>query len=135
MPRLSCWFVRAALLYLAARFTLGAFILANKGLGFYPSIWRFLPVHMELLLMGWLVQLALGIAYWILPRHIKGAPRGNEAWIELAFWLINLGIGWVIAETVFTLQGLALIGRVAECAAVLVFILGSWRRVRPFAGS
>ena len=132
MPRLSCWFIRAALFYLAAGFTVGALMLANKGISFWPQSWRFLSVHMEMLLVGWLVQLALGMAFWILPRFVKGAPRGNEALIWLAFVLVNLGIGWVIAETIFAIPGLALIGRVAEAVGVLAFAIGSWQRVRPF---
>lgn len=132
MPRLSCWFLRAALLYLVFGFTLGAMLLGEKGLGLSPKLWRVLPLHMELLLVGWLIQLALGMAFWILPRLAKGAPRGNETLIEASFVLINLGIGWVAAETVLAVQGVALIGRAAEVAGVLAFIIGSWRRVRPF---
>ena len=133
MPRLSCWFIRAALVYLAIGFTLGALMLANKGVVFYPLLWRYLPVHMELLLMGWLVQLALGMAFWILPRFSQGAPRGNEALVWSSFALINTGLGLEIAETIFSLQGLVFPGRVAEIAGILMFLLGSWRRIRPFS--
>ena len=65
------------------------------------------------------------------PRFTKRAPRGNETWSWLAFALINLGVGWVIAETVFAIQGLALVGRIAECGGVLAFGLAAWGRVRP----
>lgn len=132
MPRLSCWFVRASLVYLALGFTFGALMLANKGLGFYPAIWLVLPVHMETLLMGWFVQLALGMAFWILPRFKNGAPRGNEALSWLAFVLLNLGIGLVFANAVFSLQTLVLLGRVCESGGIVVFVIGAWRRVRPF---
>ena len=132
MPRLSCWFVRASLVYLALGFTFGALMLANKGLGFYPAIWLVLPVHMETLLMGWFVQLALGMAFWILPRFKNGAPRGNEALYWLAFVLLNLGIGLVFANAVFSLQTLVLLGRVSESGRIAVFVIGAWRRVRPF---
>jgi hypothetical protein len=133
MPRLSCWFIRASLVYLALGFTLGAILLAVEGLDLGPSIRGVLPVHMEMLLVGWLVQLALGVAFWILPRFLWGAPRGNETLIWLAFWLINLGIGGVIAETLFGVPGLAFAGRMAEVGGVLAFVIGTWRRVRPFA--
>ena len=132
MPRLSCWFIRAALIYLAAGFSLGALMLANKGLSFSALLWRFLPVHTELLLMGWLVQLALGMAFWILPRFQHGAPRGNEALAWLAFVSINLGISLVVAETVSGVHELAYVGRMAEIVGIFGFVLGSWRRVRPF---
>lgn len=133
MPRLSCWFIRASLIYLGIGFTLGALMLANKGLGFYPPLWRVLPVHIETLLVGWFVQLALGVAFWILPRLQQGPPRGNETLVRLAFVLLNLGIGWVIVETVFMVHGLASVGRMAEIGGVLAFVIGSWRRVKPFA--
>ncbi|NOZ73444.1 MAG: hypothetical protein GXP38_16340 [Chloroflexi bacterium] len=67
MPRLSTWFVRASLIYLALGVTLGGLLLAEKGIPFYPALWIALPVHMEFLLIGWMVQLAMGMAYWILP--------------------------------------------------------------------
>jgi len=133
MPRLSCWFVRASLVYLAVGFTLGALLLANKGLNFYPLLWIDLPVHMEMLLVGWLVQLAIGVAFWILPRLPQGPPRGNETLVWLAFALLNLGVGLVIAQTVLGVQGLAWAGRASEIGGVLAFVAGTWQRIRPFA--
>src|ERR1041384_2259329 len=79
--------VGAALLYLGAGFTLGALLLVNKGSGFAPGLWRWLPVHFELLLIGWFVQLVMGVAYWIFPRFgMTRAARGREslAWLALA---------------------------------------------------
>ena len=60
MPRLSIWFIRSALIYLALGFTFGALLLANKGFPIIPEIWRLLPAHIELLLVGWTLQLAMG---------------------------------------------------------------------------
>jgi hypothetical protein len=82
VPRLSCWFIRASLLYLAVGFTLGALLLVHKGIPLHPALWRMLPPHLECLLLGWTLQLALGVAFWILPRFPQG-PDGNEA---LAWW-------------------------------------------------
>ena len=134
MPRLSSWFIRASLVYLAAGFTIGALMLANKGLGFDPRLWSWLPVHTEVLLVGWLVQLALGVAFWILPRHPLGAPRGDERLAWLVFGLLNLGIGLVVAATFLTTPSLILTGRAAEIGGILAFIAGAWGRVRPFGG-
>ncbi len=134
MPRLSTWFVRAALFYLATGFTFGALLLLNKGLGIYPQIWTYLPVHMELLLMGWLAQLAMGMIFWIFPRLTKGPPRGNETLAWLAFALFNLGLALVASETVFAVRGLTLAGRVVEIAGIILFVLSTWKRVRSFRG-
>lgn len=131
MPRLSVWFIRASLVYLAIGFTFGALILANKGLGFYPVVWNALPIHIEVLLLGWFVQFAFGVAFWILPRLKQDSPRGNETLILVAFVMLNLGIVLIIVETIFKAQGLEWIGRLAEVVGVAAFIVGSWQRVKP----
>jgi heme/copper-type cytochrome/quinol oxidase subunit 1 len=132
MPRLSAWFVRLSLLYLAMGFSLGALLLANKALQFSPSIWKLLAVHSEVLLLGWFVQLAAGVAYWILPRLSGTNPRGNQRLVWLAFWLINLGIALVIIEAFIPRSGLLLAGRLIQLAGVLAFVIGSWKRVKSF---
>lgn len=60
--------------YLVLGFTLGLLLLVNKGVPIHPALWRLLPAHAEFLLLGWTLQLALGVAYWILPRF--GTRRG-----------------------------------------------------------
>lgn len=132
MPRLSVWFVRLALAYLALGFTLGALLLANKGVPFAATVWDWLPAHMELLLVGWLLQLALGVAYWILPR-LAGSSRGNEPLAWLSLILLNLGILLVIFASLYPIRGLSLTGRLAEVGGVLAFAVSSWKRIKPFA--
>ncbi len=132
MPRLSSWFVRASLVYLAFGYTFGAILLANKALAFYPTAWRLLPIHIEMLLMGWFIQLAVGVAFWILPRLTGPAPRGNQTLVWLAFWLINVGIGLVALGAIVLVPSLPLLGRLAELGGVLAFVIGSWKRVKAF---
>ncbi len=129
MPRLSLWFVRAALLYLLAGFTIGALLLAEKGIAFYPPVWTLFPLHMEFLLIGWFAQLAMGVAFWILPRFSREPPRGNVRLIWLSFLLINLGLLISVLQLWFSLA--ILIGRIFEIGAGLMFAIGSWRRVKP----
>ncbi len=133
MPAPSARFIRAALIYLTLGFTLGAVLLANEALVFYPPAWKLLPVHEEMLLVGWFVQLALGVSFWILPRLSGLQRRGNLGLVELAFWLINSGIVLVILESITTITVLMLIGRLAEITGVLAFIIAVWGRVKSFA--
>jgi hypothetical protein len=129
MPRLSLWFVRASLVYFLLGFTFGALLLAEKGIPYYPPIWNLLPIHIELLLIGWLLQLAMGVAFWIMPRFGVGAPRGNEGLIWAAFTCVNGGI--VLAALQFWLPPALLPGRALEVAGVFLFLAGMWRRVKP----
>lgn len=133
MPRRSVWFLRASLLYLAAGCILGSLMLAQKAFPHYVSIWLVLPVHVEFLLVGWLVQLAMGVAFWILPRFGTGAPRGREDLVRLSFFTINAGVLMVVLQ--YWVPGAWLAGRAAELAAVLLYVIGTWRRVKPSPGA
>lgn len=130
MPRLSVWLIRTALVHLLAGFTIGALLLANKGVPLHPMVWRLLPIHIELLLLGWTLQLAMGVAFWILPRFQNARPRAGLAWA--AYLLLNLGIG-VVAASVFlvTAPALTFWGRLLEVGAVVTFALHAWPRVKP----
>jgi hypothetical protein len=133
MPRLSRLFLRAALVSLAAGYGLGALVLAAKGLGGPAWAWRLLPWHMELLLVGWSVQLAMGVAFWILPRfqYSRGDPR--PAWAALG--LLNAGALLIgVGAALGAPPWLPWAGRGLEAAAVLAFARHAWARVKPPAG-
>jgi len=91
MPRLSCWFVRSALINLMVGFTLGSVLLLAKADVIDARVWLWLPAHVDMLLAGWMIQLAMGIAYWILPR-LGEAGRGRVRLAVLAFVLLNVGL-------------------------------------------
>ena len=131
MPKLSVWFVRASLLYLLLGFTFGGLLLANKGFMLSPAIWKLLPAHIEFNLMGWLIQLAMGVAFWILPRFSKGSLRGNVHLSWFAFLFINSGILLVASEGIFEAQWLMLTGRSMETLGLVLFAVGNWRRIKP----
>lgn len=131
MPRLSRWFIRAALLYLVAGFALGAMLLALKAGFVQPGLWRLLPAHIEFMLFGWIVQLTMGVAFWILPRFGHGPARGDERIAWLAFVLLNAGALAVgIGPAIGAPSSIALAGRVAEAAAAVAFAMHAWPRVK-----
>jgi type II secretory pathway component PulM len=86
---------------------------------------------MEFLLIGWLVQLAMGVAFWILPRFAGRVPRGNERLVWLAFFLLNAGIWLVIVRPWLPPAWPSAAGRLLEAGAMLAYVVGSWRRVKP----
>ena len=72
MPPISVRLIRTALLCLLTGAALGAVLLVDPALD-HIGWWR---AHAELMLVGWTIQLALGVAYWILPKHASGSERG-----------------------------------------------------------
>jgi hypothetical protein len=129
VPKVSVWLVRSALLYLAAGAALGGVLLAIPGAG-GPGWWR---AHAELMLFGWLLQLAIGVAYWILPKHAAGAPRGSAAIAAGIHPLLNAGI-WlsVVAWLAVLPPSILAAGRVLELLAVAAFAVVAWPRVKAF---
>lgn len=136
MPRLSVLFVRTSLLHLAVGVTLGSPILWHKATGTQPLAWRLLPAHQEIVLMGWLLQLAMGVAYWILPRRrIDGRPtRGRERAAWTAYALVNVGLAAVALSGLLAsadqVHAVLALGRVAEATAMALFTWHAWPRIK-----
>ncbi len=129
MPRLSRWTIRLSFAYFIAGISMGSLMLANKGIHFESSIWRLLPVHIEILLFGWTVQLVLGTVFWIAPRFWVPPRRGNEAGAVAGIVLLNLGILLVIVGYGANLTLLIIFGRIAELGALASFVHHIWPRI------
>jgi len=130
MPRLSQWMARTAFVYLLLGFTVGALLLGNKGIPLHPMLWSWLPAHIEFLLMGWIVQLTMSMAFWILPRFWAKPARPRENFATASFFLLNLGIWLVVAGTTFQFgRGALLAGRFVEFGSVALFGVQAWGRI------
>jgi hypothetical protein len=132
MPLLSRCFVRSALVCLAVGFTIGGLILASKGGAADPRFWDWLPEHIILLLFGWLVQLTLGVAYWILPR-MNLADRGRQRWAWAACVASQIGIGLLLLSLLRLWIPVAgdffVLAVFVQAAAVVFFVVHAWPRV------
>ena len=129
MSRISMLIVRTSLVYLVAGTTIGSLLLALKGWPEIASLTMLRPFHFEFLLFGFMVQLAFGVASWILPRI---ASRSGNGALVAAIILLNGGIlGSSVGDAV-AVPAVLLIGRVLEVAAMGTFAWYIWPRVRSF---
>ncbi len=136
MPGVSRWMIRISLVYFVLSTGVGMVMLINKAYPIYPEIWKYLPVHIEMMLFGWIIQFTLGTAYWILPRFLETKGRGNTALGILMPILLNTGIWLVIASsTAFGLNLMATIGRIFEMLTVAIFISLHWKRIVSYLGA
>jgi hypothetical protein len=95
MPRVSYWMIRLALLHLLLGFTGGAWLLLDKA-RWLPGIPGLRTLHVELVLLGFMVLLAVSVAWWILPRAGGERPVDRGAWVAgvgftLGVWLVGVG--------------------------------------------
>jgi hypothetical protein len=89
-----------------------------------------LPAHIEILLVGWTAQLAMGVIFWIAPRF--QSSRGDVRPIWGAILLLNAGIWLVIVGVVLDLGGWNVVaGRLAEMSAMAIFAWHTWPRIKP----
>ncbi len=133
MPKLSVWFIRTALFYLLLGFTAGGLLLIQKGINLSTKLWLLLPLHTEWVFIGWTFQLAMGVAFWILPRFPKAPIRGNETIAFLAYLLLNTGILMLLVDNLLQLNALlSFMGRISEGVAVIFFAIHAWPRIRAF---
>ena len=123
MPKASVWLIRMALLHLIIGALLGAAYLSFKADGGMAWVATHRDVHIELMLVGWMIQLVIGVAYFILPRPGAAPLTGPLIWSVLL--LINGGV-------VLVGLGYQLPGRLAETAAAGLFVLHAWNRQRAY---
>jgi hypothetical protein len=124
--------LRAALLHLVAGAAIGALMLSAKGIRALAGALALLPAHQELLLVGWMVQLVLGVGFWILPRLPGRAREADARSAALVALLLNLGVLAAAVGDVATWNAITVAGRAAELLAVLLFLRIAWPRVRRY---
>jgi hypothetical protein len=146
MDPLSSVMLRAALTWLLAGFVIGAAMLTDRAL---PGQWRLwmAPSHAHMLFVGWFLQFAVGVAYWLLPRR-RSTERPLGYWERAAYVaVIALNFGLVLRiiaepaertgnESDGTLV-LLIASALLQVAAALIFVTQLWPRVaaRPIRGT
>ena len=140
MDRLTSVMLRTALVWLLTGFVIGAAMLVDREL---PGRWRLwlAPGHGHMLFVGWFMQFALGVAYWLLPRKRNpDRPLGYRPSLAYtAVVALNLGLVLRVAGEVAERSGhasdgtLGLLGVAAalQIAAVVIFVSQLWGRVGP----
>ena len=84
------------------------------------------------MLLGWTIQLAFGVAFWILPRFPQAPRYGRERLGWLGFGLINSGLLLVVSSAWISAVWLPFVGRALELAGVISFAVMIWPRVKAY---
>lgn len=85
MERYVMGFLRTALLWLVVGTSLGALMALR------PAWLVYRPVHLHLLLLGFVVMIIAGVAYHVVPRFTATALHSNRlAMVHL--WVANIGL-------------------------------------------
>lgn len=134
MPALSRQMIRGAFLNLWFGFGFATLLIAwkSKPDTFPNEVGGWILAHVDLLLVGWMVQLAMGVAYWIFPRLPETrSERGRYPFAYSAAFFLNLGV-WCYTFGVIQAWGwLQVVGLLAQVGAIGAYAYHIAPRVRP----
>ncbi|MEK7432950.1 MAG: hypothetical protein AABZ74_07460 [Cyanobacteriota bacterium] len=98
MTKTSVIFIKTAFIYFLLAHFLGAILLINKAFNFNSKIWFLLPLHINIVFLGWFIQFIFGVAFWILPRY---PSYEKDKTILISYFLINFSIFILFLKTSF----------------------------------
>ncbi len=140
MPPIARIYVRAAFGYFFVAFLLGALMMLDRWLGVSRWLRVLYMSQLHLLVVGWMTQLAIGVAYWIFPRFLKEQdprPRGSDRLAWLVFVSLNAGLLLRFLVEPFYFMGpkpwlaaLMALSGVLQALAALGFGWIIWGRIR-----
>lgn len=137
MDRLSSVMLRLSLLWLVAGVVVGGAMMVDRSI---PGAWRLWlqPTHGHILFVGWFLQFAIGVAYWLLPRKRSPArPLGYDLRLaQIAVVCLNGGlvlrvIGEPLDRTGHSSIGLLALSAALPIVAVILFAGQLWPRMAP----
>ena len=141
MPPIARTFVKAALVYFLAAFVLGALMMLDQWLGLGRWLRAVYLSQLHLLVVGWITQMAIGVAYWIFPRFRRqeaAQPRGSEMLGWGVFVCLNAGLllrflfePFMLMDPASWLAAVVALSGVLQALAALGFGWLIWGRVRP----
>ena len=136
MPLLTRCFLKTAMLYFVASSCLGGYLLVAFGLQYATSpVWQ--PVYWHMLLVGWLMQLIFGVAYWMFPPFAKTQPQRAPVLAWFTYAALNGGLllrvvvePWHGVRPQSGLGWLLVASAVLQVAAGWTFVVTIWSRIR-----
>ena len=141
MPPLVRLYVKTSFAYFVAGFVLLALILLDRWL----NVSRWLTVvevsQVHLLVVGWITQLSVGVAYWMFPRLRKEddpRPRGSNGLAWAVYLCLNAGLLLRLGAEPFCimtgqswLAALVALAGLLQATAAVGFGWLIWARIRP----
>ncbi|MHC4820583.1 MAG: hypothetical protein ACYTDX_02545 [Planctomycetota bacterium] len=141
MPREIRLCVKTAMLFLITSMALGAALTGWKHLGGHRIPWPWIAVHTHLALVGGVLLMIMGVAFWMFPLDRERRPqwkgRNRPGVVYLTYGLLVGGLVLravmepIAGETTGGVPGMLLVAAaVLQLAAMFVFVTEIWSRVR-----
>jgi hypothetical protein len=140
MPPIARNLIKASFVYFVVAFLLGALMMLDDWWNFGRWLQAVYLSQLHLLVVGWITQLAIGVAYWMFPRFLKEQnprPRGSDALAWTVFVCLNVGLLLRFLVEPFSLMNpqpwlsaLVALSGILQAVAALCFAWLIWGRIR-----
>ncbi len=130
MPRITRYFIKAAMFYFAAGLLTSFLISARTLLSLPAALANMTPTYLHMLVVGWITQLIIGIAYWMFPKFSKAEPRGDERVGWAVFALLNVGLALRVIGEPLNIGWMLPLSSLMQFFAIWMFIIVVWPRVK-----
>ncbi|MEO7361804.1 MAG: cbb3-type cytochrome c oxidase subunit I [Gemmatimonadaceae bacterium] len=131
-------YIKTAIAFLMLGLVLGVRMLANRELNNRFATPFEMSAHTHALLVGFVMQMIMGVALWMFPRPAKDDTRYRPFLMELAYWVMTLSTvirvaGELARNSVSDpwLRWLIVMAGIGQAIAVLLFFQNMWPRIRP----
>ena len=137
MPALTRWYIKSALIYLAAALLLALLLALPHTIALPTFIRIMIPAYFHLFLVGWVTQMIFGVIYWMFPIVTRAQPRGDERLGWASYGLLNAGLLLrVVGEPLVALHPetgsgwLLVLSALGQWLAAVIFVILAWPRVK-----
>jgi hypothetical protein len=137
MPLITRTFIKTGLIAFVLALIAGVITAARSLLPLPSFVAGLTPIYFHLFMVGWVLQLIMGIVYWMFPKYSREKPRGHDELAWAAYALLNGGLLLrVIGEPALAAapEGpwgvLLAASAVLQWLAGLLFVVNTWPRVK-----
>lgn len=137
MPPITRRFLATAAGFLVLGVVLGLVLLVRRELFDRRPEPGLVSVHAHLILVGAVMELIIGVAWWFFPRPLRDDPPASLAGVVTAWWALTAGTllraGAEASRTVAggDWSGVVVAGGTLQVAGMLAAVVALRRRVRP----
>lgn len=135
-------YIKTAIGFLGIGLAIGVWLIIERDLlGRYPTPLES-SAHTHALLVGFVMEMILGVALWLFPRPAKEDVRYSPRLAELAYWLVTVGTAGRVAGELTrgyydsrTLHIAIVLLGIAQALGLVVFFQTMWSRIRPLGSA
>ena len=131
-------YIKTAIAFLAIGLALGGWMITRRELFNEPPSPYLVSAHTHALLVGFVMELILGMALWLFPRPAKDDDRYSSRAVSASYWLLTASTaGRVAGEVVrpfvdsIALRWFVVLSGIGQIVAILLFFNAMWSRIRP----